>query len=294
MLPEVRLLPSRPGVYRFRDGRGRVLYLGRATDLRSRVASYWSSLGDRPHLARMVTAVARVEALVCDSVHEAAWLERNTLECALPRWNRTPGGQEVPVHLLLDDTPSRPGLRVTHLPVPGRLFGPYLGGLRARLAVRGLHRISPLPYAAKALTGAERDMAERLGVTTEDRQRLAGELAAVLEREPQAVAEAVNLLAGLRDRASRKQAFERAGKIQAELEALEWITAPQRVTVAGGTDLVFDAWADGTGVRFTVRGGRLVDWALRRTKERTAEGPPAAWLDFAERNAALAAVLASL
>jgi excinuclease UvrABC nuclease subunit len=293
MLPEVRLLPPRPGIYRFRDVRGRVLYIGRATDLRSRVASYWSSLGNRPHLARMVTAVARVEALVCDSVHEAAWLERNTLERSLPRWNRTPGGQEVPVHLLLDDTPSRPGLRVTHLPVPGRLFGPYLGGLRARLAVSGLHRISPLPYAARALTGAEQDMAERLGVSAQDRERLAGELAAVLEREPGAVARATSLLAELRDRASGKQAYERAAKIQAELDALAWITAPQRVTVTGGADLTFDAWAGDTSVRFTVRGGRLVDWGLRRTKKRTAEGPPAAWADFAERNAALAAVLAT-
>jgi excinuclease ABC subunit C len=143
VLPQVRQLPSAPGVYRFRDGRGRVLYVGRATELRGRVASYWSDLRDRPHLARMVAAVARVEAVVCDSVHEAAWLERNLLEESLPRWNRTPGGQEVPVYLVLDDGPAKPGLKVTHLPVPGRIFGPYLGGLRARLALSALHRIHP-------------------------------------------------------------------------------------------------------------------------------------------------------
>jgi len=47
-------LPLAPGVYRFRDGAGRVLYLGRATSLRRRVASYWGDLGDRRHLARMM------------------------------------------------------------------------------------------------------------------------------------------------------------------------------------------------------------------------------------------------
>src|SRR5579875_2049517 len=80
----VRRLPSGPGVYRFRDSRDRVLYVGRATALRQRVGSYWSDLRDRRHLRRMVAAVARIEAVACASVHEAAWLERNLLEAAMP------------------------------------------------------------------------------------------------------------------------------------------------------------------------------------------------------------------
>lgn len=66
------MLPSEPGVYRFRDSTGKVLYIGRATVLRSRVASYWSELGGRSHLAPMVARIARIEAVSCDSVHEAA------------------------------------------------------------------------------------------------------------------------------------------------------------------------------------------------------------------------------
>ena len=72
-------LPLGPGVYRFRDATGRVLYLGRATSLRRRVASYWGDLGDRGHLAAMVARIARVEAVPCSSAHEVAWLERNLL-----------------------------------------------------------------------------------------------------------------------------------------------------------------------------------------------------------------------
>lgn len=83
----VRRLPSGPGVYRFRDSRDRVLYVGRATALRQRVGSYWSDLRDRRHLRRMVASVARIEAVACDSVHEAAWLERNLLETSMPPWN---------------------------------------------------------------------------------------------------------------------------------------------------------------------------------------------------------------
>jgi excinuclease ABC subunit C len=95
-------LPLTPGVYRFRDAAGQVLYLGRATVLRRRVASYWSDLRDRGHLAPMVARVRRIEAASCDSAHEAAWLERNLLTSSLPPWHRTMGGQERPVYIRLD------------------------------------------------------------------------------------------------------------------------------------------------------------------------------------------------
>src|SRR5690242_21846399 len=113
----LRALPAAPGVYRFRDARGRVLYVGRATALRDRVGSYWTDLGDRRHLLRMVPLIARIEAVACDSVHEAAWLERNLLERAKPRWNRIRGGTEVPVCIRLERVAGVPRLTVVHWPV---------------------------------------------------------------------------------------------------------------------------------------------------------------------------------
>jgi excinuclease ABC subunit C len=99
---QASLLPLGPGVYRFRDATGRILYLGRATSLRRRVASYWSDLGGRAHLSPMVAKIAWVEAVACDSAHEAAWLERNLLQARKPPWNRAPaGGQEVEVWIRL-------------------------------------------------------------------------------------------------------------------------------------------------------------------------------------------------
>jgi excinuclease ABC subunit C len=65
--PAIRCLPGGPGVYRFRDAQGAVLYIGRATALRSRVASYWADWGERGHLVPMVARVARLEAVSCDS-----------------------------------------------------------------------------------------------------------------------------------------------------------------------------------------------------------------------------------
>jgi excinuclease ABC subunit C len=290
-LKTVARLPREPGVYRFRDDGGRVLYLGRATDLRARTASYFGVLHNRRHLAAMVARVVRVEAVACASVHEAAWLERNLLEDRMPRWNRTRGGQEVPIYLRLDPGPATPGLHLSHDP-GGRTHGPYLGGVRARLAVRALHKIHPLPYAREALTGAERDMAALRGVRPADRDRLAWALTEVLDRRPAAVREALAALTMRRDEASAALDFEQAGRVQDEIAAVEWLTSTQRATDPAAPDCEIHGWSDGLLVSFTMRAGRLAGWRQRACSARSA-GPhvartPAAWLPFAQRNADLA------
>jgi len=296
-------LPAGPGVYRFRNAAGRVLYVGRAVSLRRRVTSYWDDLGDRQHLARMVTQIDRVEVVVCGSEHEAAWLERNLLERSLPRWNRTPGGQEVVVCVRLDQSARSPGLTVIHgdgqRPTPDlvRTFGPYLGGARVRLAVAGLHRVFPLAYAPDAATGSVRDFGRERGVRPADRDVLATRIAAVLDRDPDAVALARELLTARRDAASGVQAYESAGRIQAELTALDWVTSAQRVTSAAGENADVAGWADGVLVRFEVRDGRLNGWR-QGPRSRAQAGPwlartPPAWREFASQNAMLAAVLSA-
>lgn len=110
----VALLPAEPGVYCLRDACGGILYIGRAVDLRRRVGSYWSNLGTRKRLGRMVERIEAVEVVVCDSDHEAAWLERNLLERTLPRWNRTRGGQESPAFLRLDLRENSSGVSFVH------------------------------------------------------------------------------------------------------------------------------------------------------------------------------------
>jgi excinuclease ABC subunit C len=288
-------LPGEPGVYRFRDGRGRVLYLGRAVNLRRRVASYWGDLGDRAHLTRMVDAVARVEALVCDSEHEAAWAERNLLERSLPRWNRTPGGQESPVYICVDGSVRTPGLKAVYRPRESagvRHFGPYLGGLKARTAITALHRAYPLAYTGTGVTAAERELAQARGVDPGDHTRCLAAVTAVLDRQPTAVTALRAELSRRRDDAAGALEFEFAARLQAEIAAVDWVVSTQRVTTMAADDVDFSAWRDGVLVRFEVRAGRLCGWRQRSTPRPPAvPDPPPSWRRFAARNAELAAAL---
>jgi excinuclease ABC subunit C len=275
-----------------------VLYVGRASALRSRVASYWSDLRDRGHLAAMVARIARIEAVACDSVHEAAWLERNLLEASLPPWNRTPGGQETAVYIRMDAGPVHPGLSVTYQAEPAdqvRYFGPYLGGLKVRQAVAALHRIRPLCYAADRLGGAERDLARARGVAGDDRAAFTRSLTAILERQPAAVSRAHRQLEQLRDRAAQTLAYELAARIQDEIGALSWVSCPQRVTTMDAANLTVAGWSGGMLVQFLIRGGRLCGWSQRSCSHPNAShalaATPAAWRHFTQRNAELAARL---
>jgi excinuclease ABC subunit C len=267
--------------------------------LRQRVASYWADLADRPHLTAMVRRIDRIEAVACGSVHEAAWLERNLLETSMPRWNRTPGGQEVPVYIRMSIAPAAPGLSVTHevrTNAAVRYFGPYLGGTRVRQAVVGVERILPLAYAGTRLRGAELDMARQRGVTEADRVRLVDEIAAVLDREPDAVDRVRTGLQRLRDLAAARLGFELAGRVEAEIAALEWITSTQRVTTFEPADVEVYGWAADMLVRYVIRAGRLSEWSQRACSRPKAAprlaGTPEAWIEFAQRNAELAAALA--
>lgn len=281
-------------MYRFRDESGKALYIGRAVDLRRRVTSYWGELRDRPRLRRMVARVERVEALSCDSEHEAAWLERNLLEQSKPRWNRMIGGLEVEVYIGLDDR-----LEVRHEPGGrGRVFGPYLGGDKVRLAVSGLHRVIPLTYAGERLGGFDREMARVRGVAPGSRTELAGALAAVLNRDVAAAQRVRAELEARRDAAAEALAYELAARIHAEREALDWVLAEQKATAPDpGRDGNVHGWAGGILVSLHIRQGRVRSWTQRPCEEPVAkpkvDTTPDEWRPFADRNAVLAARLMS-
>lgn len=296
-----RLLPTGPGVYRFRDVRGGVIYLGRATNLRERTLSYWGSHSDRPWLARMVPQIAAVEALECAGVHEASWLERNLLRRARPRWNRMLGGLEVPAWLVLDPNPRRPSLRLTSgapgaHPPPGEpdylSFGPYLGVVRARQLRSGLLRVWPVDVTGTATERSRRELATLRGHSSADMGMMVGAIAASLNLDPDALARLRDGLRMARDAAAAGLAFELAGQIHDELHAANWASQPQRVTRTDLLEAVAVGWCAGVALRLEIRDGRLHRWDQQsRPHPPASVSAPPDLADFAAANAHLAARL---
>ncbi|NNE35679.1 MAG: GIY-YIG nuclease family protein, partial [Rhodothermales bacterium] len=85
---KLSLLPTRPGVYQHKDDAGKVLYVGKAKNLRSRVRSYFQESRPRDgRLAIMIRKIADVEVIVTDTEAEALILENNLIKKLKPRYN---------------------------------------------------------------------------------------------------------------------------------------------------------------------------------------------------------------
>jgi DNA polymerase-3 subunit epsilon len=144
-------LPRRPGVYRFVDGQGRVLYVGKATDLRSRVRSYFST-DTRRKVAQLLRETVSIEHEVCRSTLEAEVLELRLIQRLQPRYNRRGRKPPSPVHVRLTDE-RFPRLSIVRT-VTGRglHLGPLPSRREAERVVEAIETAVPLRRCSRRLT----------------------------------------------------------------------------------------------------------------------------------------------
>ena len=139
-------LPRSPGVYLFRDHGGRVLYVGKATNLRARVRQYFSS-DDRRKVGALLRETDRIDHKRCGSELEAAILEIRLIHHLLPRYNSAGTRWEKSSYVRLDPSERYPRLKVVRKPGPGAgavHLGPLPSRRIATLVVEAVHSAIPL------------------------------------------------------------------------------------------------------------------------------------------------------
>ena len=267
-------LSTRPGVYLFRDGRGRILYVGKARSLRPRVRSYF-----RPDAARaaktheLVRRIDGVETIVVQSEAEALILEANLIKEHRPRFN-----------IQLRDDKSYPYIKVTlKEPFPrvyvtrnvrndgSRYFGPYTSVGRMRQALQVIKRLYTVRSCRYDLPTDAPDrpcldyhigrcLAPCVGLQSEAAYgAMIEQILLVLDGDTEAVRRDVEVDMHAAADALR---FEEAGRLRDILKGLDNLARGQRVQRLGGGDHdVVGLARDGelaVAVVMKIRGGNLL------------------------------------
>jgi excinuclease ABC subunit C len=273
ILNKIKHVPSKPGCYIFRDAEGKPLYVGKATNLRSRVRSYWrpsSNVGIR--ISRMLAKARDVDWIVTESELEALILECNLIKEHRPPYN-----------VRLRDDKSYPYIIITKEPFPrvlftrnpkrdaGRCFGPFSSAFAVRDTLRLLHRTFRLIPCGKSFTGEpvqrpclyyhlgrcmapcaglanQEEYAEEIRRVTLFLEGKSDELVSTLQAEMQSCAE--------------KLEFEKAARLRDLIESIQTLMERQRVVnPEGGDQDVVALVKDERGAAvemFYIRGGKLI------------------------------------
>jgi len=266
-------LPTQPGVYLMKDEHGKVIYVGKAINLRNRVRSYFHApYGQEAKVWRLVERVRDIEFIITESELEALVLECNLIKKYKPHFN-----------VRLKDDKRYPYIKVTwQEPFPkvyvtrrmdndgARYFGPFTAVWAVHETLDTLRKIFPYLTCDREITGKDKRAclyydiglcsAPCIGMASRDEYRaMIDRLCKFLQGKTNEVTE--SLRARL-DEAVSQMEFERAARYRDQLQAIARITEHQKVVSPLMVDQDVIAFARDEGEAcvqvFFVRGGKLL------------------------------------
>ncbi|MFP4634291.1 MAG: excinuclease ABC subunit UvrC [Nitriliruptoraceae bacterium] len=288
--PEPGSVPDAPGCYLFRDADGRVVYVGKAKSLRSRLASYfqaWAGIATRTRA--MLETARSVEWIVVDTEVEALHLEYTLIQRHRPRYNVRYRDDKSYPYLVLTTSQQVPRARVARGAVAegDRRFGPYAHAYAIRETLDLLLRVFPVRTCSRGVY----DRAVRSGrpcllhhidrcaapctgeISIEDHRRLVDQLGAFLEGETGPV---LDRLESEMRAASQELNFEAAARLRDQLVAANRALEKQQVVTEKAEDLdaiaVHEDELEASVQAFFVRRGRLVGrkgWSVDKVEPLT-------------------------
>jgi len=274
---KIQNLPQLPGVYQFKDANGKVIYVGKAKNLRNRVRSYFAkSQPSNPKLSALVSKIRDIEVIVTPSEIEALILEANLIKKLKPRYN-----------VSLKDDKSFPYIVVTNEPFPrvfstrkikmdgSKYFGPYTDAYSLKQTLKLIREIF-MVRSCKYYIDDDVIQKKKIKVCLDYHiKKCGGPCEGLVSKEEynKMIEQVIQLLNGKIDKLveslkaqmeklAEELKFEEAAILRDKIKALEIYTAKQSIVSIEPIDRDIFAIAyedeDACGVLFKIRDGKLI------------------------------------
>jgi excinuclease ABC subunit C len=241
-LQQLKALPAKPGIYLFKDKEGKVIYVGKASNLNSRVRSYFgapSSLSAK--VQRLVAKIQDLEFIVTNSEQEALVLECNMIKKYTPRYNVHLKDNKTFPYLKININDDWPGVYITRRVQKdgAKYFGPFASPGSVRKTLRLIEKIFPFRSCSKQIEGKDkrpcldyyihRCLGPCIGAVEKQEYRdVINEVILFLQGKQELILRELN--AKMKAAALQLQ-FERAALLRDQIKAIEAVIEGQRIAI---------------------------------------------------------------
>jgi excinuclease ABC subunit C len=248
---QLKILPDRPGVYLFKDNVGKVIYVGKASSLRNRTLSYFSTKNQLSgKLEHLVDRINDLDAIVTDTEYEALILENDLIKKYRPVYNVRLKDDKTFPYLKIDVKSDWPTVRITRrfYKDGDRYFGPFISTYSLRQTLNLIRKIFPFRSCNRKITSKDTHpcleyhlkscVAPCIGaVSREDYRDIIRDVILFLEGKQELV---INDLRKKMAEASKQLQFEKAALLRDQVRAVEQVIESQRIaiTIRGDEDAI--------------------------------------------------------
>ena len=271
----VKHLPSSAGVYQYFDAKGKLLYVGKAKNLKNRVKSYWRftptftpNPTQSPRIIKMLHEATKLEYIVVETEEDALILENSLIKQLKPKYNILLRDDKTYPYIYIDEFVDYPRFEITRKVIKGKnitYYGPFPTGGRALL--NALYEVYPLVQKKSCLREGKvclfyqikKCLAPCEGKVTRQ------EYAAIISEAKTSIVKRKHLIDTLEEKMTNlamQERYEEAASMRDSIESIRTLTISSNIDLANEMDLdifaILNGDERGVIVKMFMRGGKII------------------------------------
>ena len=275
MKENIQNLPNSAGVYQYFDNNDKLLYIGKAKNLKNRVKSYWrfspnfrANPSQSSRILKMLSEARRLDYIVVESEEDALILENSLIKQLKPKYNILLRDDKTYPYIYIDESIPYPRFEITRRVVKGKnivYYGPFPTGSRALLDA--IYEVFPLVQKKSCLNEGKACLFYQIKkcLAPCEKKVTVEEYAKIVEKAKKSIVKRKDLIATLKERMTSlamQERYEEAGQLRDNINAISTLTISSNLDLANSLNLDIFAIQSGDSrgviVKLFMRNGKII------------------------------------